>query len=82
MLFVPLAALAIFFSFVDTFFSLTAAGDEIVSIFAIEKSSSDLTRFNVLCSNSINDFRLPAIAALTFSKPRCSDSFSHNSNVM
>lgn len=86
MLFVPLAALANCLSLVDTFFSWTVAsgadGGDIVSMFAAEKSSSDFTRFNVLFSNSINDFRLPGAAAFSFSNPRCVDNFSHKSNGM
>lgn len=72
MLFVPLAALASCFSFVDTFFSCTGAnGDgDFASIYAAEKSSSDFTRFNVLFSNSIKDFRLPGAAAFIFSNPK------------
>lgn len=88
MLFVPLAALANCFSFADTFFSWTVAngdpdvGGDIVSMFADEKSSSDLTRFNVLFSNSMSDFRLPGAAAFSFSKPRCVDNFSLKSSGM
>lgn len=64
MLLVPLAALANFFSLVETFFSAIGAG--FISI-SNDKSSCDLTRFSTLCSSSLSDLRF---SGLIFSNPK------------
>lgn len=83
MLLEPLAAFAILTSFADNFFSgIRASGRAIGSASPLEKSSTDLTRFNVLCSNSTKDFRLfPGCVDCAFSKPRRCDNFSQRSIV-